>query len=143
MGVLKSLFWIFSSQSLSVYFPYSIYLSNTEPKEKTLPKKPIYYDYFEEKFTRTISEFSVFSDNQWQNIFGKPPFQALGVPFPPQSMLQPWMLCLKCSCSSTLVAGERELFHLWIFGPLAKIFITDCSSKIMFSKSQVFKGWCI
>ena len=50
--------------------------------------------------------------NQWQHFFAKSFFQALGIPFPLQSMLQPWRLWLKCtcSCSSTLIAGERELY---------------------------------
>ena len=121
-------FCIFSSQPILVYLPYSIYRSSTEPKWNTLPQNPSHY-YFEKKFTRIISVFSVFSNSQWQNIFAKPFFQALGVSFPPQSMLQSWSLWLNCTCSSTLTAGERKLCNLWVFDSSAKIFslIVGCN----------------
>ena len=56
-------FCLFSSQPLLVYLPCSIYLSSTESKWNTLPQNPNHYYYFEEKFSRIISFFSVILDN--------------------------------------------------------------------------------
>ena len=57
-------FCLFSSLTLLVYLPYSIYLSNTEPKWNTLPKNPNHYYFLWEKFKELFHFFSFFSDNQ-------------------------------------------------------------------------------